>query len=712
MSIKIIYTQLLVLFAFSITLNANSLSVDYDNERDEFEILMSRIRRDITSNPSIDNSLKLFNRYEGTFSDIDYSSTQRTLWPPILHLERTLDFVSAYINPDSKYFQDDDLFVDIEKSLSYWHERNPWCHNWWYNQIAEPQMLGKILIQMRGGKKRLSKELEARILERMANDGGDPAKWTGANKTDIALHWIYRSCLQRNHEELRYAIVQVYSPVGYTTKEGFQYDNCYFQHGKQLYIGGYGEEILKGVTQVALYTQGTSYELPADKLDIISRYIRQTYYSTIRRGYMAYEVLGRSISRPDALNRTGSASLAKRMIILDKRNENEYNDIIKRLSGDDRFIRPMHTHYHIGDYTLHIRPHYTFGVRFSSVRTIRCEYGNKENLKAYFLSDGCTDMTRHGGEYYNVFPLWNWAQIPGITAPQLETIPLHSKEWETYGNSTFAGGVSDSIYGVSTYVYKDTCRNIRTEANKAWLFFDNEIVCLGSNISSKSEFPVYTTVNQCIADTTGVIISDDGRKYRLLSSGTSSGSLKWVVHDGVGYYFPSKARVISGIENKEGTWNDINKSYDKKISKKVFSLCIDHGLYPQGQTYAYVVVPGIDTVDKMKNYHKKSPVRILSNTEKLQAVYHENLDVLQVVFYTSGELSYKGCNVKTDKPCALIVKNIKSGSPVMHVADPGQTMKKIRIRIKFDKDRERIIDFMPENEIQAGATRKYELSNL
>src|SRR5699024_386860 len=140
-----------------------------------------------------------------------------------------------------------------------WHERNPWCHNWWYNQIAEPQKLGVLLIQMRTGARQLPEELEKKILDRIRKDGGDPAKWTGANRTDIALHWIYRSCLSRNDKDLVYALENVYNPIVYTTGEGFQHDNSYFQHGQQLYIGGYGDEILKGVTQVAMYTRGTRF---------------------------------------------------------------------------------------------------------------------------------------------------------------------------------------------------------------------------------------------------------------------------------------------------------------------------------------------------------------------------------------------------------------------------------------------------------------------
>lgn len=154
------------------------------------------------------------------------------------------------------------------KGLEYWYERNPNCNNWWYNQIAEPQKIGILLIQMRVGKKQIPAELETKTLQRIRKEGGDPVKWTGANRTDIALHWIYRSCLEKNEADLETALANAYSPIEYTVKEGFQHDNSYFQHGVQLYIGGYGDEILKGTTQVAMYTQGTKYALSTEKIQL------------------------------------------------------------------------------------------------------------------------------------------------------------------------------------------------------------------------------------------------------------------------------------------------------------------------------------------------------------------------------------------------------------------------------------------------------------
>lgn len=684
---------------------------------DEFETLMQKIRQDFVANPAIDEALAKYNEQDGSFTDVDYASIQRTNWPPLVHVERISDFVFAYTNPKNKHFGEEALYDKIVKGLEFWHERNPWCHNWWYNQISEPQKLGVLLIQMRTGKKQLSADLEKKILDRVREDGGDPAKWTGANRTDIALHWIYRSCLQRNAEDLAYALENVYNPVVYTTKEGFQHDNSNFQHGQQLYIGGYGDEILKGVTQVAMYTRGTRFAMPLDKLELISKFMRETYYAVMRGKYMSYDVLGRSISRPDILDKSRTILFAKRMVELDKEHADEFRDIVARMEGTKApgdGLQPKHTHYFRGDYTLHVRPQYAFDVRLVSARTARCEYGNGENLKTYFLSDGCTNITTRGGEYFNIFPAWNWTRIPGVTAPQLKEIPLAASDWQCMGTSTFAGGVSDSLYGVTTYAYMDTYKDINTGAHKAWFFFDDEVVCLGSDIHSTSSEAVYTSVNQCLAASDEAVVSVDGKQEVLPAQETAYENADWVLHDGIGYLFPLGGRVVAGVQQQSGTWYDINNSVNRKepVVEKVFTVSLDHGRQPESATYAYVVVPGKRTASEMEKYCKNNAIEILSNTADIQVVRHKKLDVWQMVFYRPGEFKYGKLSVRVDKPCVLMVKKIDSRRPVVHVADPGQTGQpiQVKVRISGSKGGEQTIDFRPsDNPIFAGATQSFTL---
>lgn len=711
--------SILLLWLLLPAISTHSLhaATTYQSVDDEFEQLMQKIREDFSRNPNIDKLLKTPQQADGSFADIDYASIQRTNWPPIQHIERISDFVEAYTHPSNKHYQSDELFEKIQKGLEYWQKRNPWCHNWWYNQIAEPQKLGVLLILLRTGARQIPDSLENAILTRMHTDGGDPAKWTGANRTDIALHWIYRACLQRNEKDLLYALDHTYKPVAYTTKEGFQYDNSNFQHGQQLYIGGYGDEILKGVTQVAMYTHGTRFAMPQDKIDLLSKFMRETYYGVMRGKYMSFDVLGRGMSRPNILNKSYTALFAQRMIKLDPKHANTFKQIVGRLKGElpaDAHITPRHTHYFRGDYTLHQRPHYSFDVRLVSNRTMRCEYGNGENLKTYFLSDGCTNITTHGGEYYNIFPVWDWARIPGVTAPQFKEIPKAKVDWQTPGTSTFAGGVSDSLYGVTTYVYKDDYKNINTSARKAWFFFDDEVVCLGSDIRSSAPKAVYTTLNQALGFPESGMFSSNGKVSSLPSVAEDFEQVNWVLHDHIGYFFPQGGKVIVGCQEQKGSWYDINNSVNRKEEEKetVFTLSLNHGTHPQGKSYGYIVLPGKETAAEMKKYQKKCPIEILQNDASLQIVRHKKLNIYQFVFHEAGCFENKDICIKADKPCAMILKGIDGKQGQLHVADPGQGKDNIHISVvtKKRKGKEYTFLFQPsDNPIYRGATQAFHI---
>lgn len=680
-----------------------------DQRNNDYEMFMEKIRNTTIKNPSIDKNLALFQE-NGSFSDIDYDDTQMTNWTPIKHIERLSDFVYAYTNEKNKYYQNEDLYQKIVKGLEYWYDVDSESDNWWHNQISEPQKLGVLLIQMRIGKKQIPQELETKILKRIQETGGDPAKWTGANRTDIALHWIYRSCLTQNEADLKTAIDNVFNPVVYTTEEGFQHDNSYFQHGEQLYIGGYGDEILKGVTQVASYALGTQYQLDKEKVELLSKFMRETYYRTVRGQNMSFDVVGRSVSRPGLLNKRTTATYAKRMIDIDPTHADEYKAIIARLNRKqpaDYQVTASHTHYFRGDYSLHVRPQYNFDVRLASTRTKKCEYGNKENLKTYFMSDGCTNITQTGDEYFNIFPVWNWCHIPGTTAPQLEKVPMDPKAWGVLGTSTYAGGVSDSIYGATAYAYMDTNPEVNTGAKKSWYFFDNEVVCLGAGIQSTSTYPVHTTVNQCFLK--GGILVDKGDKEETLANGSHTlQAPQWVLHDKIGYFFPQKEEVFLTAQTQSGRWYDINTSKSKKEEKMdVFTLGINHGVGPKDGSYAYIVVPGKTSAQEMKAYQKKNAIEILSNNPKIQAVRNTKLNVWMVTFFEAGTFKHKELSVTVDKPCVLMVKDINAKSANLHIADPGQTQPPIQVELKIGKKKQVLTADFSQTGIYAGATKQY-----
>lgn len=100
----------------------NLLQAQHVSQKDEFETLMQKIRQDFAQNPDITQGLEKYNAQDGSFTDVDYASIQRTNWPPLAHINRISDFVFAYTNPENRYYQNEDLYNKIGKGLEYWHE--------------------------------------------------------------------------------------------------------------------------------------------------------------------------------------------------------------------------------------------------------------------------------------------------------------------------------------------------------------------------------------------------------------------------------------------------------------------------------------------------------------------------------------------------------------------------------------------------------------
>lgn len=637
---------------------------------------------------------------DGSWKDVPYQDESMTNWLPNNHLLNLETIIQAYIEKGSRYYGDEQVFDKITRAFKFWYDSDPKSRNWWHNEIATPQALGELQILMRYGKKMLDSELSHHLQERMKR--GNPEKQNGANKTDIALHYFYRALLTDDQALLSFSVKELFDPIRLVHyKEGLQYDYAYLQHGPQLQISSYGAVFITGVLKLANYVRDTPYALNKEKLAIFSKYYRDSYLKAIRGSYMDFNVEGRGISRPDILNKKAEK---KRLLVakmIDLKHTTEWAEAIARTDSTELpsyKISPYHHQFWNGDYVQHLRPAYSFNVRMVSTRTKRSEAGNKENLLGRYLSDGATNIQLRGPEYYNIMPVWEWDKIPGVTSRDYPADRPLTKFWGEEGSTDFAGGVSDGVYGASAYVLDYDS----LQAKKAWFFFDQEIVCLGTGINSNAPENITTTVNQSWLN--GPVINAGGKTGRGKALVHKGQGPNWLLHDGVGYYFPEGAELNLSTQLQKGNWFHINNSHSKEeVSGDVFKLWINHGSKPVNAQYAYIVLPGITKADEMKKYDG-TVLKIIANTPQLQAVYHQQLNMVQAIFYTSGNLSFPGMEISADKPCVLMVKHVND-KPVISVADPLQKEQRAILTIRdlnTGKTNKLSVDF-PQKEF-AGAS--------
>lgn len=596
----------------------------------------------------------------GAFPDIDYDDRSQTNWKPMEHLNRVGHMCSAYVLPESTHYKDEKLYGYISKALWYWYLKWPTSSNWWYNQIAAPRDLAKPLILMRESGTGLDAEIESALLAKWEETGGDPSSQTGANKTDVALQWLYRGCLQKDAEVVEYALEQAFEPLVYTAGEGIQHDNSYFQHNAQLYIGGYAVSLLNAVVKVAAFVSGTEYMdvMTREQKSVLSSFVTGTLAGCIRGSYMYWNIMGRSVSRAGELDNVSTViSLIEDIMEFDTENTGLYTSALDILSNGERLmfssLTPSLVHYYIGDFTVYSAPDYSACLRMVSNRTYRSEHLNGENLKGYWISDGSLSVNVQGDEYYDIFPVWDWCKVPGVTAPQTDEVPMNSN-YTHVGQSGFTGGVTDGQTGISAYEMRNTKDGVNIYANKSWFFVGDAIVCIGTGIETTMSEEVVTSVNQCLKS--GPVSYEIGNSgtFTSLGSGSYTGDITRVWHDKIGYVIDPGNEVTVDVRTAvSGEWSDINTTQSGTVTKDVFTLSLSHGTGPDKGTYSYFMFPGIS--ESEFSALDLSKIRIVAKEETLHAVRNDLNGCLYIAFFKKGTVEADGVSVSADEPCLVVL---------------------------------------------------------
>lgn len=614
---------------------------------DDYELVLQRLREQIFASIAVETldrnatSLMKMMTPDGTWPEIDYSCRFRTNWDPLKHLNNVKRMCTAFANPASSFYGHPVLYRAIDASIRSWNKNSPESYNWWYNQIAAPKLMGDILALLEGAPRKPAKNVLQGLMDMMA--ASNPRDWTGANKQDIAIHHIVRGCVLKNDSIVTTNVGEFFEPVRITDFEGIREDLSYQQHGRQLYIGGYGTVFIDNISRLAPMLVGTRFAMSEDKLSLFSQFVRETYLNVFRGRHMDFSVCGRSVSRPRVLDAGANVDFFKRMTTLDPGHAEEYAQAAKRFAtGNATAGRTAgNRFFHTSDYMLHNQPRYDFSVRAVSQQTCRSESGNGENLLGLYLSEGATCIRVTGDEYTDIFPVWEWDRIPGTTLPAGEKRNPH--EWGVAGCSDFVKGASDGLNGAMAYSMAD----YGVKARKAWFMFDRQVVCLGAGISGDS---LFTTLNQCHL-TSDVYLLSDTTTTRLTPESRFTGRFKGYVWQGkVAYYLPEETDIDLRNTTQTGSWSRVNfNQLNETVSKPVFNFAIDHADGAGRDSYAYVVIPGIASPMAMKHLDPDE-IEIVENTEKCQVVAHKRLGIVGAVFYEPGSVSWQGHTFSSDVP--------------------------------------------------------------
>ncbi len=434
----------------------------------------------------------------------------------------------------------------------------------------------------------------------------------------VAFNVLLRGCLEASTAWCQEAFERAHvgmriAPSG---EEGIQADLSFFPTDRDGLV--FGEQ---GARFLAL-GHGTSWQAPAGCLQLFASFLLDGPQWMIRRRFF-----DGGPAPTNAGDLEGFAGAVEELAALGVTpRQAEMAAFARRLRGTAEPGLSGHRHFWRVGLAVHQRPAF-----YASVRT---------------GLDGLTCLLRRGDEYEGSSDGWDRQRLPGTTALQVADAPADDPA--ARGRR---GGVTDGEQGVDMLELQGR----EVAGRKAWFHFDETLVCLGSGIAcDHATSPVFTSINQCLSQGLATAYGKGGETH-LLAPGKSYdlSAAHRLEHDGLTYHFPEPMAVRARVAPPGGG------------TAQVFSLWIDHGTQPRHEAYAYTVQPTTDP-------YGLSQVKVLANTPAHQAVWHQALRLIGIVFWEPGVLALPdGGRVAVNRPCVLLGQDRRSEGVRLSIANPA-----------------------------------------
>ncbi len=657
------------------TATDSTRQIDAQQERKDLEVIRQRLLETLMASPADARQVRQLMKSmqdDGSWADVPYDDRSSALWEPRAHLGRLVELAKALCGDESELKDNAQVREALRRGLSYWQARDPKSDNWWWNDIGGQLSLSSTLLIARDQLTPQQLERGSEVLARTK------ISLTGQNMLWMAQVNLRRAILIGDSQLARKAVEAMSAEIRISDGEGIRRDMSFHQHGACLYSLGYGRGFSCDGARLARLVQGTHLALPPEKVDLLVRYILDGQRWLFRGATGDVGASGRELTRPGWGN--GSiASACDDLANLKVERADELRAFAAQLRGKSEQLTQLsgNRHYPHSDIMIHQRAGFYASARMHSDRLLNTDMPcNNEGMLNHLIADGASLLMVRGDEYIEIFPVWNWTLVPGITALQAELVPL--KGVCRKGTNPFAGGVSDGHRGAAGFLLQRD----GLSARKAWFFFDDFYVCLGTDItSSNADHAVATSINQCFLKGP-VLLGDTGggsKEVRTLDVETLAvaADVAWIHHDGVGYILGASSRGAATVSGRTqtGSWQRISKSRPADaVSHEVFSLSLDHGTKPTGAKYHYIVAPHMAATHEAAEAIAEQVV-VLANEPDMQAVRHADGLTMAVIYderggsvelsgpMASGDGAATGerTTLRVDKDCLLMVRQADVG---------------------------------------------------
>jgi len=457
---------------------------------DDFDVIKERVVAELMKTSIDDGRVESIigkMNADGSFQGINYEDLSRTAGFPHRHHTSNLAYLAlAYKSKASEYYKNKDLKEIITRGLKYWDDNDFVGDNWHNNQISTPTYLVNLMLIIGD---ELPKDLvnRAQPIIGKANMNASGARPSG-DRIVIAGILAKNLLFIGDKKEFEKIIELIEGEVKFSTgKRGMQHDYSFHHrtdrvnnttsYGYRKYANAFGEW--------SYYVADTKYEFSVEKINqLVDYYLDGIYKQLVYGVYTDISVKNRSISHKSDFQPQGVTEIERLLYSTDYR-KNELEEIIKLRKGEVEPSLSFSKFFWQTEHFVFQRPNFYTTVRMYSTRNRNMEVPyNGPGKTTHHRADGTNYLQLTGDEYHNIWAVYDWQKISGTTIMQKPEL-YGPKEIQKDGLTDFVGAVTDGLYGAVAFDFRSP--HDMLSAKKSWFFFDEEYVCLGTDINSRPE---------------------------------------------------------------------------------------------------------------------------------------------------------------------------------------------------------------------------------
>jgi len=277
---------------------------------------------------------------------------------------------------------------------------------------------------------------------------------------------------------------------------------------------------------------------------------------------------------------------------------------------------------------------------------------------------------------------WDWRRYEGTTVPQVTLEMLEEGGrgvGRSYSSETFLGGLSfQGQQGLFSMVVSQQMPGEKTlQGRKSWFFNDDQILCLGSDIScDEPDYSCQTTLCQkalekhASGEFPKTIIDDEDFTAFPEERPLSASDGHWFLDvQETGYYVPAGQVLTVARIHQES-----RESWDEGDTEGDFlTAWLDHGRDPGDARYEYLMVVRADA-DRMSECAARPRYRVIRCDREAHIVRFGGR--WGYVFFAPQEVDpFPGDTVSVpikavDRPCLIMTDEVQSGRLSLSLSDP------------------------------------------